>query len=56
MEQKTDIERIEECLYCEYWEYCCVNVPHPKDNPDGTCLTKEILSMKGGSDVKSRTS
>lgn len=56
MDQKNDIERIEECLYCEYFEYCCINISEPQDNVDGTCLTREILSMKDDKYDKSRTS
>lgn len=56
MDRKNDIERIQECLYCEYFEYCSTNISHPEDNPDGTCLTKQILSMKDGRYDKSRTS
>ena len=56
MDQKNDIERIEECLNCEYFEYCSINISDPEDNPNGTCLTKEILSMKDVKYEKSRTS
>lgn len=56
MDRKNDIERIEEFLYCEYFEYCSINVSDPKDNSDGTCLPKEILSMKDDKYDKSRTS
>ena len=38
------------------FEYCCANINNPRDNDCGTCLAKELLSMKGDKDVKSRTS
>ena len=56
MDRKNDIRRIIECLQCEYYEYCCVHISDPQDNPDGTCLTKKILSMRNDDYDTSRTS
>lgn len=56
MDQKNNADRILECLYCEYFEYCFTNISDPQDNVDGSCKTREILSIKGGYHDKSRTS
>lgn len=56
MDLKSNIGRIEECLHCEYFEYCCINISEPQDNVDGTCLTREILSMEDSKYDKGRTS
>ena len=52
----SDVERVVECLHCKYFEYCINNISNPKDNEDGTCLTKDLLDMKDGKNVKSTTS
>lgn len=52
----SDVKRVFECFHCEYFDYCMNNIPNPKDNEDGTCLTKDLLDMEDGKNVKSRTS
>ena len=52
----VDVKRVFECFHCKYFDYCINNISNPKDNEDGTCLTKDLLDMKDGKYDKSRTS
>ena len=45
-----------QATYIPNFDYCINNISNPKDNEDGTCLTKDLLDMKDGKYDKSRTS
>lgn len=40
----NDIERLLECVNCEYFDKCYGSVLNPEEYADGRCKTKDILS------------
>lgn len=40
---KSDLERVEECLMCDYLDECMETIPNPEENEDGSCKQKEIF-------------
>lgn len=41
--RKTDEERIEECLMCDYLDECAETIQDPEEYEDGSCKQKEIF-------------
>ena len=47
IKRKSNAERLLECLNCSFFDECDRTVEHPKDNPDGSCKTRDELLKKG---------
>lgn len=46
MTRKSNYYRLTECYRCEYLDQCWDEVPHPQENPNGTCKQKDIFREK----------
>lgn len=47
IKRKSNAERLLECLNCSFFDECNRTVRHPKDNPNGSCKTRDELLKKG---------
>ena len=47
---REDAIRLYECVDCPYFDRCVEEIENPEDNLDGSCRTKKLFEVKGGSD------
>lgn len=47
MKRKSNAERLLECLRCRFIYECDRTIRNPKDNPDGSCKTRDEFLKKG---------